>query len=105
MSQAHRLFNSLTLGRARIHSRFAMEAIPSGFATLEGFVDNKVQTYYRIRARGGVGMIVIEATRATLPHLAVPHLGLYADAHIPNMRDCISDIRQEHHPRCRDEYR
>ena len=78
MSQAHRLFNSLTLGRARIHSRFVMEALPSGHATLEGFVDTKVQTYYRIRAHGGVGMIVIEDTRATLPQLAIMGVKLRA---------------------------
>jgi 2,4-dienoyl-CoA reductase-like NADH-dependent reductase (Old Yellow Enzyme family) len=90
-----KLFNSLTLGRTRLHSRLAMEALPSGLTTLEGFVDQKLQSFYRIRAHAGVGLIVIEDTRATLPHIAVPHLGLYADAHIPNMRDCISDIRQE----------
>jgi NADPH2 dehydrogenase len=95
MSSTSKLFNPLTLGRARLHSRLVMEALPSGFTTLEGFVDIKLQTFYRVRARGGAGLIVIEDTRATLPHLAIPHLGLYADAHIPNMRDCIADIRQE----------
>jgi 2,4-dienoyl-CoA reductase-like NADH-dependent reductase (Old Yellow Enzyme family) len=72
-----------------------MEAAPSGLATSEGFCDRRLQIYYRARARGGVGMVVMEAMRPLAPSFTMPHLGLYADAYIPGLRDCITAIHRE----------
>lgn len=95
MPSAPRLFTPLTMGRARLRNRIVMEALPSGHATLAGFVDHRLQTYYRARARGGAGMIVIESARVTPQSHPSAHVGLYADVYIPALRSCIMALKQE----------
>ncbi len=95
MPPAQRLFTPLTLGRARLRNRIVMESLPSGHANLDGFADQRLQTYYRARARGGAGMIVLEAARVTPQTHESAHVGLYADVHIPTLRKCLTSITQE----------
>ena len=95
MPQPQRLFSPLTVGRLRLRNRLVMEALPSGRATLEGFVDAPLQAFYLERARGGAGALVIETCLPCPPAKPASHLGLYADAHIPELRSCIRAIQDE----------
>jgi 2,4-dienoyl-CoA reductase-like NADH-dependent reductase (Old Yellow Enzyme family) len=83
------------LGRARLRNRIVMESLPSNHTMLDGFVNQRLTTYYRARARGGAGMIVLEAARVTPQSHQSAHIGLYADVHIPALRGCLMAIKQE----------
>jgi 2,4-dienoyl-CoA reductase-like NADH-dependent reductase (Old Yellow Enzyme family) len=87
------LLSPLTLGRLRLPNRIALSALPSGFATPDGFVGGALSDYYVERARGGAGMLIFEHTYALPPSdSTAPHLGLYADAQVANFHHCIAAI-------------
>ncbi|GAB4108634.1 MAG: NADH:flavin oxidoreductase [Roseiflexaceae bacterium] len=88
------LFRPLTLGRYQIPNRIAMTALPSGYATPDGFISAAFSAYYEERARNGAGLLVLEATCALPPPEGEPHVGLYADAYVPNLRQCVRAIDQ-----------
>jgi NADPH2 dehydrogenase len=72
-----------------------MEALSSGHATPEGFIDAQLHQFYQERARGGVGALIIETCLPLPPVEPIRHLGLYADAHVPGLRACIRAIQDE----------
>lgn len=89
------LFSSLTLGRIRLPNRIALTALPSGHTMPGGFVNDELAAYYLARAHGGLGMLVVEPTYVLPPpDGTVPHLGLYADAQVSDLRQCISATRR-----------
>src|SRR5262245_51760976 len=89
------LFSPLTLGRLRLHNRIVLSALPSGFATPDGFVSSNLSEYYVERARGGAGMLIFEHMNVLPPSdSAAPHLGLYDDAHVAALHHCITAIHQ-----------
>lgn len=83
------LFRPLMLGRFQLPNRIAMTALPSGYATTDGFITPAFSGYYEERARGGAGLLVIEAACAVAPAPGEPHVGLYADAYLPDLRQCV----------------
>jgi 2,4-dienoyl-CoA reductase-like NADH-dependent reductase (Old Yellow Enzyme family) len=90
------LLSPLTLGRLRLPNRIVLSALPSGFATLNGFGGGALSEYYVERARGGAGLVVFEHTFALPPSdSTTPHLGLYDDAHIADFHHCIAAIHRE----------
>jgi NADPH2 dehydrogenase len=95
MPSAQRLFSPLHVGRMRLRNRLVMEALSSGHATPEGFIDAQLHQFYQERARGGVGALIIETCLPLPPVEPIRHLGLYADAHVPGLRACIRAIQDE----------
>jgi NADPH2 dehydrogenase len=86
------LFKSLVIGGVRLPNRIALTALPSGQASLDGFVDTAVSHYYIERARGGVGLLVMEAARPLPVPVGQPHIGLYNDTQVLGLRSCIAAI-------------
>lgn len=62
MTAYPRLFAPLDVGPLRLRNRVVMSAMATGFATAEGGVTPELIAYYEARARGGVGMVVVEGT-------------------------------------------
>lgn len=62
MTAFPRLFTPLDVGPLRLRNRVVMSAMATGFATVEGGVTPELIAYYEARARGGVGMVVVEGT-------------------------------------------
>ena len=56
------LFNPVTLGGLFLKNRLVMSQMTMNYATDEGFVTDKLIRYYLERARGGVGLILVEGT-------------------------------------------
>lgn len=88
------LFRPLTLETVRLPNRIAMTALASGLASSDGLVTAPLVNYYAERARGGVGLIVLEAVCALPPAEPGPHVGLYHDVHIAGLSDCIMAVHQ-----------
>lgn len=88
------LLSPLTLGRLRLRNRIVLCALPSGFAAPDGFVAGTLAEYYVERARGGAALLIVEHMCVAPPSSTVPHLGLYADAHIAALHHCITATHQ-----------
>jgi len=59
----------------------------------DGFVGRNLATYYLARAQSGAGLLVLEPTYVLPPRdSATPHLGLYADAQVPDLRQCVNAL-------------
>jgi 2,4-dienoyl-CoA reductase-like NADH-dependent reductase (Old Yellow Enzyme family) len=71
-----------------------MTAMRSGHASADGFMNDELCAYYGERAKGGVGLVVLEPVHVTAPETARPHLGLYDDVLIPSFRQCVSILHQ-----------
>jgi len=81
------------LGRVRLPNRLVYNAQPSGCATPDGFVGLDLATYYLARAQGGASLLVLEPTYVLPPRDgATPHLGLYADAQVPDLHHCVNEL-------------
>lgn len=71
-----------------------MTAMPSDHAASDGLASPSLAAYYLERARGGVGLIVVEPAFALPPEEPRPkHLGLYDDAQVPRLRECLCAVR------------
>lgn len=89
------LFSPMMIGHTRLPNRLALNALPSGCAGLDGFVSADLASFYVRRAQGGVGLVVIEPTYVLPPRDgATPHVGLYADAQVPDLYHTLSAIRK-----------
>lgn len=82
------LFSPLTIAGKKLANRIVMAPFPSGYASEDGFIGNPLYDYYLQRAHGHVGLIIIEAAHVMPPPsgAAVPHIGLYDDMFIPQLR-------------------
>jgi len=88
-----KLFSPLILGHVRLPNRLVYNAQPSGCATPDGFASLDLATYYLVRAQGGAGLVVLEPTYVLPPRdHATPHLGLYADAQVPDLSHCVNAL-------------
>ncbi|MEO7910296.1 MAG: hypothetical protein ABIV47_11665 [Roseiflexaceae bacterium] len=88
-----KLFSPLMLGSVRLPNRLVYNAQPSGCTTPDGFVGRDLAAYYLIRAQSGAGLLVLEPTYILPPRdSATPHLGLYADAQVPELRQCVNAL-------------
>jgi 2,4-dienoyl-CoA reductase-like NADH-dependent reductase (Old Yellow Enzyme family)/thioredoxin reductase len=59
-SNFDRLFEPIQIGRVTIKNRIAMAPMGTAFATLDGLFTEQAMAYYEVRAKGGVGLIIIE---------------------------------------------
>ena len=78
------LFSPLAIASVELPNRLVMAPSPSGLAATDGFITPQLITYYRARARGGIGLIMSEPFQVLAPSAepVAPHLSLWDDAFI-----------------------
>ncbi|NJP06348.1 MAG: NADH:flavin oxidoreductase [Chloroflexaceae bacterium] len=88
------LFSPFTIAGVRLPNRIVMSPSPSGFAMLDGFVNDALYKHYVERSHGGVGLIITEPIRVIPPHASMSraHVGIYADAFIPRLRQLAEAV-------------
>jgi 2,4-dienoyl-CoA reductase-like NADH-dependent reductase (Old Yellow Enzyme family) len=62
-----RLSEPINIGKMTVKNRIAMAGMATGFFTKEGFLTEQAKQYYEARAKGGAGMVVVEATCVDFP--------------------------------------
>lgn len=92
-----KLFEHIYLGELKIKNRIVMPAMGTNFATEDGYVTEQLKCYYENRARGGVGLIIVEITCIQSPIGKVIPRQLCIDDNkfISGLRE-LSQIIQKH---------
>lgn len=92
-----KLFSPVRIGSLEIKNRLAFAPCGTNYASEDGFPSERLLAHYRRIARGGVGLVIVEATsvnhqrRRREKHC----LGIYEDPFIPPLRELVSQIHQE----------
>jgi len=88
------LFEPFRIGRVEIPNRLVMSSMVVGYAGIRGEVTDQLISYYEVRARSGVGLIVTEAAYVSSDgRLASYELGIYDDDLIPGLARLVDVVR------------
>ena len=84
------------IGNLELKNRMVLAAMGSNFASDDGHTSEKLNAYYEERARGGVGLIILETSAITWPAGAsMPNMiGFSKDEFIPDLRSLTQSIHQ-----------
>lgn len=88
-----KLFEPGRIGSLELKNRLIMAAMGSS-SSESGSPTPRMIDYYSARARGGVGMVIVEATRVAYESRTPNHLWLYSDEYIPRLRKLSSAIKE-----------
>ena len=90
------LWEPFNLSGIKLGNRIVMPAMFSQYADKEGHVVERTMKYYEARARGGVGLIVVEAACVQQKGQILPNqMRITDDSFIPGLRGLVDLIRQQ----------
>jgi len=95
------LFEPVNIGTMRLRNRIVMAATGTNFPG-DGTVTDRAIAFYRERAKGGAGLIVVEGTGIDPLHgLAMPNqVNLFDDRFIPSFKRLVRAMRDEDAKTC-----
>ncbi len=83
------------IGTMTLRNRFVMPPMVTQYADKEGYVTERSRNYYAARAKGGVGLIIVEATYVDDCGKAfMNQLGISQDKFIPGLNSLAEAIHQ-----------
>jgi 2,4-dienoyl-CoA reductase-like NADH-dependent reductase (Old Yellow Enzyme family)/thioredoxin reductase len=89
------LFEPINIGALRLKNRIAMAPMATNFATQEGELTQRQINYYEERARGGVGLIIIESCYIHPSGKGgATRLGLWSDKHISGFQKLADAVHK-----------
>jgi len=89
-------FKPLRLGALSLSNRILMAPVKTGYGTSTGDVTPRHEAYYRRRAEGGAGAIIVEPLFIDTPGKEHPkQLGISADRHIESLKRLVKAIHDE----------
>ncbi len=90
-----KLLEPTRIGKLNLRNRIVMPPMVTGFGNPDGSVSEVTKAYYGERAKGGVGLIIVEATAVMLSGRGSPFaLSLYDDRFIAGFKDLIDEVHQ-----------
>jgi 2,4-dienoyl-CoA reductase-like NADH-dependent reductase (Old Yellow Enzyme family)/thioredoxin reductase len=89
-----RLFEPITIGTMEVKNRFVMAPVAMRYNTPSGTITQRVIDHYVERAKGGTGLIIVEATTMDWPVGKVGScpLRLDRDSYIQGFRDLVEAV-------------
>ncbi len=91
-----RLFEPGQIGHMQVKNRIVMPPMGTGYHDKGGYVSQRFTDYLEARARGGVGLIIIEVTAPSLEcNVSGYQLTLGDDSYIPGFRD-LAEVVHRH---------
>jgi len=90
-----KLFKPINIGSAEIRNRIVMPAMTTAFAGEDGAVTERLIDYFSERAKGGVGLIITDATCIDYPIGKLSHatqLRVDYDKFIPGLSDLVERV-------------
>ena len=90
------LFSPIRIGSMELKNRMAMAPMATDFANPDGTISERMIDYYEARARGGVGLIIMEVVTVDEGSPYVPKtVALWDDRFIPSLRT-LTDALHAH---------
>lgn len=88
-----KLFETIKIGKTQLKNRLVMPPISTNFSK-DGFVNERIINYYAERAKGGVGLIVVEPGTVEYPrgNFVKTNLALDHDKYIPLLKKLTSAV-------------
>lgn len=87
MGKYEKLFKKIKIKNTEIKNRLVMAPMATRFASFNGKVTERLIRYYQERAKGGVGLITIEATAVSREGIGWKNnLSVYNDRYIPGLK-------------------
>ncbi|MGQ9497439.1 MAG: oxidoreductase [Desulfotomaculales bacterium] len=87
MNHFIKLFEPVQIGAMQLKNRIVKPPMVTNYATDDGAVTERLKAYHAARARGGVGLIIVEAAYVHPGGRGFSReLGIYADDLIPGLR-------------------
>lgn len=84
------------IGNLELKNRFVMAPMVTNYCDHEGKVTERFKAYHEARAKGGVGMIIIEATYVTPSGRGFPNeVGISDDSYIKGLKE-LTDVVHKH---------
>jgi 2,4-dienoyl-CoA reductase-like NADH-dependent reductase (Old Yellow Enzyme family)/thioredoxin reductase len=90
-----KLWESFRIGRMELKNRVVMPPMVTRYGSDDGFVTERTRNYYEARARGGAGLIIVEATYVHRQGWAfLNQLGISDDKFIPGMKELVDTVHK-----------
>lgn len=87
------IFSEYHISGVKLKNRLCMAPMTSNYGTKDGYVTEKMINYYSARAKGGVGLIFVEACYVNGNGKGfVQQLALDDDKYIPGLRQLVENI-------------
>ena len=95
-SQLNKLLQPVRIGSLEVRNRMVMPAMVPGYGSAEGFVTQRSLAYYEARAKGGVGLIIVETTCVQVPvgRVAPGQLVIADDRYLPGLSQLAATIKK-----------
>lgn len=93
-TQFKKLFEPARIGQMHLKNRIVLPPIGTGYAEDEGYAGQRLIDYYEARARGGVGLIIIEFTAPDLQCKGPRQLTLGDDRYAPGWQELIGAVHR-----------
>ncbi|MQY72276.1 MAG: FAD-dependent oxidoreductase [Dehalococcoidia bacterium] len=96
VTMSGKLWEPFRIGRMELKNRVVMPPMVTRYAADDGFVTERTRDYYGARARGGAGLIIVEATYVHRQGWAFPdQLGISDDKFVTGMSELV-DVVHKH---------
>ncbi len=93
MSNYPNLFSPITVRGTTFKNRIIMPPMGTATATFNGMASDMLINYYTERAKGGAGLITIEAAAVTFNGIGWGHnVGIYLEEHVPGLKKLTDSI-------------
>lgn len=93
MQQFPLLISPTKIGNLQLKNRMVMPPMETNYAYGDGSVTDRLVAYHEERARGGVGLIIVEASYVHITGKGFKNgLGIYSDRLIPGLRRLVEAV-------------
>ena len=90
-----KLFEPGQIGQMQVRNRIVMPPMGTGYHDEGGYVSQRFIDYHEARAKGGVGLIIIEVTAPAVEcNVRNSQLTLGDDSYIPGFRDLVEAVHR-----------
>jgi 2,4-dienoyl-CoA reductase-like NADH-dependent reductase (Old Yellow Enzyme family)/thioredoxin reductase len=89
-----KLFTPIKIGKLEVKNRIVMPAMYTGFASEDGQVTERMIRYYEERAKGDVGVIIVEFTGFEQRGRPFPMQHMIVDRFIPGLKKLVGAIKR-----------
>jgi 2,4-dienoyl-CoA reductase-like NADH-dependent reductase (Old Yellow Enzyme family)/thioredoxin reductase len=96
MSRFKELLEPLQIGEVTLKNRMVMPPMTTNFASKDGYVTQQTMDYYEEHAKGGIGLITVEAACVDYPagQIAINQLAINDDRFLPGLSELVQVIHK-----------